>query len=302
MEFIMMCGLPGSGKTSWARETNYKVISSDSIREELYGDESIQGDAQKVFEILHSRVKESLKNGESCVYDATNLNWKLRRSFLNEISSIKCKKTCVLMADTFAECYDYNTQRERKVPIAVMRRMYHNFCFPSTMEGFDEVKLVWGNFMNDSQLSYFYDLDKEIERYKNYDQCNRHHALTLGQHLEKCARILEDNHRDYNLVMAGLLHDIGKPEVRTFMNARCQPTEEAHYYNHNNVSSYEAMFFLKKKGMNDEDIKDVCNLVFWHMQPYFIEKEKTKNRYLKFWGEDFYNRVYALHKADMEAH
>ena len=44
--FTMMVGLPGSGKSTYAKElaerTNAKICSSDAIREELTGDISIQ--------------------------------------------------------------------------------------------------------------------------------------------------------------------------------------------------------------------------------------------------------------------
>ena len=56
----MMVGLPASGKSHYAKllskQHNAKIMSSDSIREELYGSESVQEDSNKVFELLHRRV------------------------------------------------------------------------------------------------------------------------------------------------------------------------------------------------------------------------------------------------------
>ena len=80
----MMVGLPGSGKSTYAKqlseETNAVICSSDTIREELYGDENSQDNNDEVFKILHSRIKENLKNGKNVIYDATNINSKRRKA------------------------------------------------------------------------------------------------------------------------------------------------------------------------------------------------------------------------------
>ena len=50
--FIMMVGLPYSGKDYYIEHNKHPddiVVSSDEIREELYGDASVQTAPQKVF-------------------------------------------------------------------------------------------------------------------------------------------------------------------------------------------------------------------------------------------------------------
>ena len=48
----MLVGIPCSGKSSFVKEQNGIWISSDKIREELYGDESIQENPEKVFRVM----------------------------------------------------------------------------------------------------------------------------------------------------------------------------------------------------------------------------------------------------------
>ena len=79
----ILIGLPGSGKSTYCKEkresnSNSVYLSSDKIREELYGNESIQGNPAEVFTLMQSRAIEALKNGIDVFYDATNLTRKDR--------------------------------------------------------------------------------------------------------------------------------------------------------------------------------------------------------------------------------
>lgn len=51
---IILCGSPGSGKTTYAEKylsehANTVYLSSDQIRKEMWGNESIQGDNNEIF-------------------------------------------------------------------------------------------------------------------------------------------------------------------------------------------------------------------------------------------------------------
>jgi predicted kinase len=99
-DFAMVVGLPGSGKSTFIKNyfnENLHVHSSDVIREELSGDVNNQKINAQVFETLHRRVKDDLKNGISCFYDATNISWKKRKAFLESLNGIDCYKTCYII-------------------------------------------------------------------------------------------------------------------------------------------------------------------------------------------------------------
>lgn len=55
-----MCGLSGSGKSSIAKDLAVKyhaeIVSSDAIREELFGSCQNQSDNEKVFNIFNKRI------------------------------------------------------------------------------------------------------------------------------------------------------------------------------------------------------------------------------------------------------
>ncbi len=88
----MMVGLPASGKSRFAKEMTDcfggVIYSSDKIREELSGNINNQDINNEVFNILHKRVKENLQKGINIFYDATNINYKRRMSFLKELKNI----------------------------------------------------------------------------------------------------------------------------------------------------------------------------------------------------------------------
>lgn len=299
----MMIGLPASGKSTYAKkladETSAVVLSSDALRWELFGDETNQEHNPQVFQELHKRAKDLLRSGRNVVYDATNINSKRRRAFLNELKKIDCTKECIIMATPYEQCLDNNKNRARQVPEWVIERMYRKWQTPHWFEG-------WDNFCVEKDSEYFFYPHEMADSLLDFNQHNPHHSLTLGEHLWKAYDLCEvDSFYEYearDILTACLLHDCGKPFCQTFKNAKGEPSDIAHYYNHEHVSAYTALFAYPHL---IEDIIDVSALITWHMQPYYFERdgnEKLHNKYKKIWGENFYNKVMTLHEADKAAH
>ena len=93
-ELIMLIGLPGSGKSTLASKIakdcrNYIVVSTDSVRKEIYGDEAIQGDGNKVFERAYALIDYYLRDGYSVIFDATNVRRKSRKAFIERFKKWK---------------------------------------------------------------------------------------------------------------------------------------------------------------------------------------------------------------------
>ena len=79
----MTIGLPGSGKSYYANvlkeNENVSIVSSDKLREELWGDENIQGDNELLFDTLQKRILGNLLLDRDVIYVVTNINAKRRR-------------------------------------------------------------------------------------------------------------------------------------------------------------------------------------------------------------------------------
>ena len=302
--FLMLCGLSGSGKSTVAKELAVKynaiIFSSDALRLELYGDVNCQEHNNNLFVELHRRVKECLKSGKSAILDSTNLNYKKRMGFLAELGKIPCTKICVLVATPYEECLRRNAARERKVPEYVIERQYRQFDVPCQYyEGWGLVDIVFPDGMERKRAIDF------LNQVHDFNQDNPHHELTLGGHCEATLDYLFETCGDINrrstvLRRAGALHDCGKCFTKTFTNSKGEPTDIAHYYNHEHTGSYDSLFYGP-----EEQALDVAVLIRWHMMPYVWEKdnnEKLHSKYRRLWGEQLYQDIMKLHEADQAAH
>ena len=303
---FMPIGLPGAGKSTYAKklaeENNAVILSSDSLRQELYGDMNDQEHNAEVFAELHRRCKELLIKQVNIIYDATSLNQKKRTAFLNELKNIDCYKKAIVFATPYELCLENNLKRDRQVPNEVIKRMRENFHFPLYNEGFDEIEFVWN--MGDMK----FDVKEMLQKANDFEQHNSHHTLSLGRHMWEAASKLNyygGSIEDFSLLYAATrLHDIGKFETQTFFDKKGNISEEAHYYQHQYVGAFNAMFYLKQNHFSDKEILHVCTLIQYHMHPYlgWKDSEKARRRDKQLLGEDMFNEVMLLHKCDVEAH
>jgi len=74
----------------WFDRAGWKYLNADLIREELYGDPSIQGNGKEVFGILFDRYTQRLKDDftELIVIDNTSLTFELRHRYYELANTI----------------------------------------------------------------------------------------------------------------------------------------------------------------------------------------------------------------------
>lgn len=142
----VLIGLPASGKSAYANELkqlkpNTVILSSDSIRKQLFGDETDQSDNNKVFNHLYMIMQSHLLTFNDVIIDATNINRKSRKRIFERLGNIPCRVNAVVFATPYNECLARNKARERQVPEHVIQKMYYSFEFPQKFEGFDEIEV-----------------------------------------------------------------------------------------------------------------------------------------------------------------
>lgn len=294
---VMMIGLPGSGKTFYSSQIGYNRHSSDDLREKLFGDINDQKHNDIVFNTLHKNIRKDLIKGVDVVYDACNINSKRRMAFLKSVSDIDCTKIAIIVATPYEECLEQNRSRDRKVPEDVIKKMYLNWNIPYWFEGWENIDVLYPH----GKLG-FMDSKEIIDSLINYNQENSHHELTLGEHMSKCNQIVIKETNDVSIALAALLHDIGKPFTKSFIDKKGNQCSDAHYYQHHCVGAYESMFLndYADKSVNCLDVGILVNL---HMDPYFWENTPgLEERRRKLWGEELYEKVMMIHRADIAAH
>ena len=289
-KLILLCGIPGSGKTFYAEriKDSYSYIvhlSSDTIRKELYGDESIQGNPSEVFSLMQNRAIEFLNNGYDVIYDATNITRKDRASII-----AKCPKVahieCHIVWAPIEICIERDASRKRTVGKEVIDRMLKRFQAPYYDEGIDEIEVILPENFN--QQKY---IDDSMNAMK-IPHDNPYHTLDIYNHCESAYEYTVNNDMyDNTLAFAASLHDVGKPYVKSFVNTKGEPSDTAHYYQHQCVGAWMVY------GLVVNNIRvAVAWLVSTHMAPFLNEKYyKNLPAYLK-------NSVDLLHEADLAAH
>ena len=288
-KLILLVGIPGSGKTTYAKKyieetLNTVHLSSDAIRKELYGDESIQGNPADVFSLMQKRAVEALNNGNNVLYDATNITRKDRASIIS-ICPKFAKIECHIIWAPIEMCIERDTNRERTVGKEVIDRMLKRFQAPYYDEGIDEIKIIRpGNFDSHSYTNTLFQL-------MQIPHDNPHHTLNIFDHCLEANKYIVNKTGSYysDIGFAALYHDIGKPYVKAFVDSKDNPCEHAHYYQHQCVGAYLSCGLLNIT-------PKIIWLISTHMDPFM--NTKYYNNLPPFLKKD----IDLLHEADLAAH
>ncbi len=143
MKLIVLVGLPGSGKSTWAARQPYSVLSSDAIRSLIADDPAVQTIHRRVFATLRylARQRLQLKMPVTCI-DATSLTRWERRPWIRLAQDADCDAEAIFFDTPLEVCLDRNGRRERVVPEDVVREMARRLEAPSTEEGFSTVTVL----------------------------------------------------------------------------------------------------------------------------------------------------------------
>ena len=90
---VVLCGLPGTGKSHFARELASRApffwLNSDRTRKLLVDTPSYsRREHRRVFAAMHVLTRGYLRNGHSVVFDATNLNENVRRPLYESAAAV----------------------------------------------------------------------------------------------------------------------------------------------------------------------------------------------------------------------
>ena len=138
-----LIGPPGSGKSTFAGHLlklnpDAVIVSTDQIRRELFGDESIQGDWSVIEKQVIALMREAFQAKRPVIYDATNAKRDWRLSILRQVTDEQVKWIAWHLQTPLSLCKVWNKQRHRQVPEPVIEALFQSLQDdpPQLEEGF----------------------------------------------------------------------------------------------------------------------------------------------------------------------
>lgn len=128
-KLLMMRGLPGSGKTTRAKEMmreagNYVRVNRDELRPMLHGDAKWSGKKEKVTRHVQRSMVESLLNNDySVIVDDTNLRDADRERWSHVARECHAKFQIIDMDTPYEKCVDRDLSRSNGVGVHVVTSM-----------------------------------------------------------------------------------------------------------------------------------------------------------------------------------
>ena len=135
---VILCGIPGSGKSTYAKELlkfhpEWKYVSRDEVRYEFVSDQEHYFDHETdVYKEFCNRISMHLINGDTVIADATHISKASRIKLMNSLDIQPDEVIAVVMNTPFQVCMERNSKRVgiTRVPKDSMYRMKNKFKSP----------------------------------------------------------------------------------------------------------------------------------------------------------------------------
>jgi len=131
----LLIGPPGSGKSTLAAILApllpAQVISTDALREQLWGDANVQGPWSELEPHLHGAIDRAIADGDNVLLDATHAQRDWRQRLMHRsMGGQHVQWTGWWLQTPLNQCLAWNHSRRRSVPETVIRAMHFRLSSP----------------------------------------------------------------------------------------------------------------------------------------------------------------------------
>lgn len=281
--------------TTYRKETGYsdnrhpdKIAYANSIEEDL---------KRRDFTInaLAYNVKEQYI--VDCFGGIKDIQDKLIRCVGNPKDRFNEDSLRILRALRFSIRYGFDIEGNTSNQMIEQRKLINNI---SKERITSELKKILSNNKSISSKFIKYsdiisEIIPEIAASINFDQRNRYHKHTVYEHMLAVTDGIDTN--DWILKLAGLLHDIGKPEA-----AKLGEDGYFHYIGHPDIG-YEIASDIANKRLvlTSNETTELLKLIKYHDASIELT-EKSVKRALNKYGIDFLKKWLLLKQSDINDH
>lgn len=286
-KLYLMVGYPGSGKSTILKQIlkdeNDLVLSSDDLREELFGFQD-QTRNNELFIELYRRA-ENHKDKGNVYIDSTALTKKDRARCIERLKEF-FEVFCINVLRPIDELIAVNKSREgteKHIPDDKFRDILKRYQMPTYQEGFEKIYFKINSSRSDMKEAIF-----DYNSLPDVPHDNPHHPESIKEHIDLCIKHCLDTYKADILRDLSYYHDLGKFFVKQYNPEKGysqtigHPAVSAYIYlvdaiihymiDYNKQQNIEGNTFdrlLDIYSMNNiKSVIQMYYLVYYHDQPY----------------------------------
>jgi protein phosphatase len=140
MTLVLVMGISGSGKTTFAREfckthPSFLYLGADALRARFGTDENDQSVSCTVFEYIEKTAHDHLEVGWDVLIDATLLHSKARKKYIQIARKYGHEVEIYVMDTPWKTSLERNNSRERVVSEEIIRKQLAKYHPPTEGDG-----------------------------------------------------------------------------------------------------------------------------------------------------------------------
>ena len=131
---ICLAGMPGVGKTTWARNflkhhSDYIYFSPDEYYERINGDDTNRANTFEVWMAMFRDINTTMKAGKNVLIDSDNLTFHQRTQWIEWFPDFK--HILVFFEASWDICYNQMLKRRRKLSYGTMISKWERWQRPT---------------------------------------------------------------------------------------------------------------------------------------------------------------------------